>query len=197
MLGWDGFLRSLAALDSSTLREEFAKADIRHIDSTPQRVHRLTAEAIIAMMAIQRRPRRSGGRPPRRHGTSVFGNSWRGHRTFFPRSGPAGRCRFGAIIPADLQLFDIVIFDEASQIPPAEAIGSLARAPQAVIAGDSHQLPPTSFFGRNSAEEGDDDDGDLSLTSDIESLPSRAHFCATTCCNGTTAPRRPAHRLLQ
>ena len=75
------------------------------------------------------------------------------------------------MIPADPRLFDVVIFDEASQIPPAEAIGSLARAPQAVIAGDSHQLPPTSFFGRSLGDDGDDDDDDdLSLTVGIESL---------------------------
>ena len=75
------------------------------------------------------------------------------------------------MIPADRRLFDVVVFDEASQIPPAEAICSLARAPQAVIAGDSRQLPPTSFFGQ-SADDGDDDDDDdnLSLTRDIESL---------------------------
>ena len=79
------------------------------------------------------------------------------------------------IVPTDQQLFDVVVFDEASQIPPAEAIGSLARAPQVVIAGDRHQLPPTSFFGRSSGNETDDDDnsdniGDLLLTSDSEAL---------------------------
>ena len=75
------------------------------------------------------------------------------------------------MIPAERRLFDVVVFDEASQIPPAEAIGSLARAPQAVVAGDSRQLPPTAFFGQG-AEDGDDDDNDnyLSLTGDIESL---------------------------
>ena len=74
------------------------------------------------------------------------------------------------MIPADLQLFDVVIFDEASQIPPAEAISSLARAPQTVIAGDSRQLPPTSFFGHSADEETEEDEDDLSLTQDIESL---------------------------
>jgi len=42
--------------------------------------------------------------------------------------------------------FDLVIFDEASQIPPEDGVGSLLRANQVVIAGDSKQLPPTSFF---------------------------------------------------
>jgi len=42
--------------------------------------------------------------------------------------------------------FDLVIFDEASQLPTPEAIPSVIRAGQAVVAGDANQLPPTSFF---------------------------------------------------
>ena len=44
--------------------------------------------------------------------------------------------------------FDVVIFDEASQIPPAEAISAIARSRQVVVAGDTQQLAPTSFFQR-------------------------------------------------
>jgi very-short-patch-repair endonuclease len=42
--------------------------------------------------------------------------------------------------------FDLVVFDEASQVRPIEAFGSLLRADQAVVVGDTKQLPPTSFF---------------------------------------------------
>ena len=42
--------------------------------------------------------------------------------------------------------FDVVIFDEASQICPEDAIGSMLRSKQVIIVGDSEQLPPTSFF---------------------------------------------------
>ncbi len=42
--------------------------------------------------------------------------------------------------------FDLVIFDEASQLPTPEAIPSILRAKQVVVAGDSKQLPPTAFF---------------------------------------------------
>ena len=49
-------------------------------------------------------------------------------------------------LPADPELFDIVIFDEASQIPTCEAVPSLARAKSAIIVGDPKQMPPTSFF---------------------------------------------------
>lgn len=51
-------------------------------------------------------------------------------------------------LPADQALFDLVIFDEASQITPWDAIGSIARGKQVVIAGDPRQMPPTSFFNR-------------------------------------------------
>lgn len=49
-------------------------------------------------------------------------------------------------LPADPELFDLVIFDEASQIPTCEAVPSLARAKSAIIVGDPKQMPPTSFF---------------------------------------------------
>lgn len=42
--------------------------------------------------------------------------------------------------------FDLVIFDEASQIPTCEAVAAISRGKSAVIVGDEHQLPPTSFF---------------------------------------------------
>lgn len=59
-------------------------------------------------------------------------------------------------LPPGQTLFDLVIFDEASQIAPWDAIGSIARGKQVVIAGDPRQMPPTSFFNR-AATAGDDD----------------------------------------
>jgi hypothetical protein len=51
--------------------------------------------------------------------------------------------------------FDVVIFDEASQIPPAQAVSAISRAHQVVVAGDERQLPPTSFFTSAVDDEGD------------------------------------------
>ena len=59
-------------------------------------------------------------------------------------------------LPAGQAAFDVVIFDEASQITTWDAIGTIARATQTIIVGDSKQLPPTNFFGR-----ADDDDDEL------------------------------------
>jgi hypothetical protein len=58
-------------------------------------------------------------------------------------------------LPANQALFDVVIFDEASQIATWDAVGAIARGRQTIIVGDPKQLPPTNFFGRNDAD-GDD-----------------------------------------
>ena len=65
-------------------------------------------------------------------------------------------------LPLDDGLFDVVIFDEASQIPVEDAVPSLFRARQTVIVGDRMQLPPTRFFSTSSDEDEDlvvEDDG--------------------------------------
>ena len=59
-------------------------------------------------------------------------------------------------LPLEADLFDVVIFDEASQIPVEEAVPALVRAPQVIVVGDEMQLPPTSFFA-SAREDGDDD----------------------------------------
>jgi flagellar biosynthesis GTPase FlhF len=58
--------------------------------------------------------------------------------------------------------FDMVIFDEASQIFPQDAIGAIFRGKQVIIAGDTKQLPPTNFFAANTSNSSgsyDDDEG--------------------------------------
>lgn len=52
--------------------------------------------------------------------------------------------------------FDLVVMDEASQIKPEDALGTIARGKQLVVVGDPKQLPPTSFFDK--AVESDDED---------------------------------------
>jgi very-short-patch-repair endonuclease/DNA polymerase III delta prime subunit len=63
--------------------------------------------------------------------------------------------------------FDVVIFDEASQVKAVDALGALLRGRQAIVVGDTKQMPPTDFFGRDI----DTDDED-NVTSDIESILS-------------------------
>lgn len=54
--------------------------------------------------------------------------------------------------------FDVVLFDEASQIAPEDAIGSILRARQVIVVGDSKQLPPTRFFAAVESDEYLEDD---------------------------------------
>ena len=75
-------------------------------------------------------------------------------------------------VPPGSVEFGLVVFDEASQVRPVEALGALMRGRQAVVVGDSKQLPPTSFFDRMS----DDGDDEGSQTADLESILGM--FCA-------------------
>jgi transcription elongation GreA/GreB family factor/very-short-patch-repair endonuclease len=71
-------------------------------------------------------------------------------------------------LPPGVIKFDLVIMDEASQLKPEEALGSVARGGQLVVVGDPKQLPPTSFFSRM----GQDSDGsdEQFTTTDAESI---------------------------
>lgn len=78
-------------------------------------------------------------------------------------------------LPASFTGFDLVVFDEASQITVWDAVGAIARGRNSIIVGDPKQMPPTNFFNRTS---GDDDEEDL------ESILDQA-----------LAARLPHHRL--
>ena len=57
--------------------------------------------------------------------------------------------------------FDLVIFDEASQLPTSEAVGTIARGENVVVVGDPKQLPPTNFFSSNRVDEENSEKEDL------------------------------------
>jgi predicted DNA-binding WGR domain protein len=89
-------------------------------------------------------------------------------------------------LPLSPDLFDVVIFDEASQIPVEESVPALCRAGQVVIVGDEMQLPPTSFFsaaGKDSDHEIMVEEGGerIAINLDSDSLLSQAarHLPAT------------------
>lgn len=64
--------------------------------------------------------------------------------------------------------FDVVVFDEASQIFPQDAIGAIYRAEQLIVVGDSKQMPPSNFF--NATIETDDNDEETDDVTDFESI---------------------------
>ena len=63
-------------------------------------------------------------------------------------------------LEADSYKFDMIIFDEASQIFPQDALGSIMRGKQVIIAGDTKQMPPTNFFASGMNDGEDDYDGE-------------------------------------
>jgi very-short-patch-repair endonuclease len=69
-------------------------------------------------------------------------------------------------LPADFALFDLVVFDEASQITTWDAVGAIARGHNVIVVGDPKQMPPSHNFGRK-----DDDDSD---EGDMESILDQA-----------------------
>jgi len=80
-------------------------------------------------------------------------------------------------LESDCFNFDTVIFDEASQVYTESAVGAILRGKQVIIAGDSHQLPPTSFFMAGSGENDYDlldEDGYVDDSSSFESVLDEA-----------------------
>ena len=69
--------------------------------------------------------------------------------------------------------FDVVIFDEASQVRPEDALGAILRGKQLVVMGDTKQLPPTAFFDLM-IQPSDDADYEMDALVDMESI---LHLC--------------------
>lgn len=75
-------------------------------------------------------------------------------------------------MPIDTTNFDVVIYDEASQITVEEGVPSLFRTEQTIIVGDEMQMPPTNFFGSSSynEEEEDEIEDKVGISLDADSL---------------------------
>ncbi len=160
------------ALDE--IADDFRHRDVEHLAANRSRVRRTWAE--MTRDAEDRHPLQA--RVIRKQGALR-----RGHLPLRRLLDQAGDVLFAVkpcwamsplmvsqVLPA-ARLFDVVIFDEASQIVPADAIPSIIRAHQVVVAGDDHQLPPTSFFRQFSdAVEDEDDDETVSFGAGFESV---------------------------
>jgi very-short-patch-repair endonuclease len=72
--------------------------------------------------------------------------------------------------------FDLIVFDEASQVRPEDAVGALLRGAQLVVMGDTQQLPPTSFFDHLAA--GDDTQEEEEQSASMKDVESILHQCA-------------------
>ncbi len=76
-------------------------------------------------------------------------------------------------LPSDM-VFDVVIFDEASQVTPGDAVNCIYRGKALIAAGDDRQLPPTSFFDRVTGDDGEEPDTDVT---DFQSILELAKAC--------------------
>ena len=164
----------------SRSRDEFARLDSQHLKENPERIKRAAAEqAILAMNENPQQTdlvRREAAKRSKHLSVRQLVHQAPEVLCALRPCWMMSPLQVAEMIPADTQLFDVVIFDEASQIPPAEAIGTLARAGQAVVAGDDRQLPPTNFFRSQDADDDDDAEDDAAqdlapaLTANIESI---------------------------
>ena len=80
-------------------------------------------------------------------------------------------------IDLNQEKFDIVVFDEASQMPTSEAVGAIARGKALIVVGDPKQMPPTSFFMTTSIDEAEADNDDMeSILDDCITLSFPDHY---------------------
>lgn len=139
---------------------EFQQADISHIATAPTRVRRAVAERATRVRdeypresdVIEHQARLKRKHLPVRqlfqaapHVLGALKPCWAMSPLVVSQLLPAERC------------FDVVVFDEASQVTPADAVGALMRAERAVVAGDPKQLPPTTFFAVSGGGEDDEE----------------------------------------
>ena len=171
MLLADSRLSGFQGTRQSRYVDEFQQDDARHRDHTPARVARRIAEHVISTLndrhdqyqLIRKEASKKTRHLPLRR---LFEQA--------PEALTALRPCW-AMSPLDVAqtlpprpLFDLVVFDEASQVMPCDAIPALLRGRRAMVAGDSRQLPPTSFFDAAGAD--DDLDEDEESVADYESI---------------------------
>lgn len=166
----------LSAFDGQRHRQrvaDFRISDREHIHSTTHRVLRRAAEAAVAARNAQ---------PGQDELVRAQAKRKRGHlplRALFEKAPDVltairpcwvmSPLVVSQTLPARA-VFDVVIFDEASQVLPADAVPALLRAPQAIVAGDRHQLPPTTFFGTDTGDDGEEEVDDAALVTGFESI---------------------------
>jgi len=73
-------------------------------------------------------------------------------------------------LTADMPLFDLIVFDEASQIEVPEAVGAISWGRRCIVVGDPKQMPPTRFFASAEVEEDEDADEPTGNVPDLESI---------------------------
>jgi very-short-patch-repair endonuclease len=160
--------------------EQFRDLDRQRVELSHQRVRRTHAEHAIAAMnahpaqetIVRRESEKRSRHMPLRHLVQEAGDVLLCLRPCWM----ASPLSVSQLLPAREGLFDVVLFDEASQVLAEDAAVSLYRAKQSVVAGDKHQLPPTAFFA--ASEDDLADEAEALASEGFESLLDlMAAFC--------------------
>ena len=146
-------------LDRNSLEYNKAKVTYEHWKHLPR--HETSAGQLGLLRREFEKKRRH---LPIRQLMSKAGNAIQAIKPVFMMS-PLSVATF---IPPNSVEFDLVIFDEASQVKPVDAFGAIIRGKQTTVVGDSRQLPPTDFFDKHI--EDDDENAEENLTGDTESI---------------------------
>ena len=143
--------------------------------SLPQGVNKGLKRDFTEMALIQNECGKQKRHRPLRHLFHFAGSSLRGLKPCWMVSPGT----LASLVPREgIDQFDLLIVDEASQMPPERAMGLISRARQCVVVGDPKQLPPTSFFQRTTAV--DDDQKDDDVDSEVLDEESILDLCTKT-----------------
>ena len=179
---WSRFIVRREALEGWRSRIETAQPLLAATQKEIERKEQKLEQLLSAMQKINRKlleqgidRQKFGSRTQWRDITGLRGVRYKKLREFFDHGQDLGLSKLRPIwlmnpdvvsqlLPLQAGLFDVVIFDEASQIMVESAVPSLYRAKRVVVSGDEKQMPPSSFFNANVNV--DEEDADEALEED-------------------------------
>jgi len=182
-----------AVVDREPVLRHFASADherkIREFRQADERFEKLTEQYITAILAAKVPRQKAGQRPDpelalvlrelaKQRAHLPVRKLVQGVPTLLPKLKPCllmSPLSVAQYLDASQSNFDVVVFDEASQIPVWDAVGVIARGKQLIVVGDPKQLPPTNFFHR--ADDDDDTGPEISEDAPVQDLESILDEC--------------------
>jgi very-short-patch-repair endonuclease len=154
---------------------EFRNADRHHIETTAERVRRICAEH--ATRAQDESPdegaliRDQAARKRKHLSVRQLFSAAPEVMTALKPCWAMSPLLVSQLLPSSKQYFDVVVFDEASQVRPADAMPAIMRGKRLVVAGDERQLPPTDFFtGSNPDVDAPELEGRIAVDGGYESI---------------------------
>lgn len=154
---------------------EFQRTDRMHIETTAQRVRRACAEqAVLAEETYEDQGaliRDQAARKRKHMSVRQLFSAAPEMMTSLKPCWAMSPLVVSQLLPGNRPYFDVVVFDEASQIRPAEAMPAILRGKRLAVAGDERQLPPTAFFtGSDPALDSVESEGRLVVDAGYESI---------------------------